>query len=65
MEDMVLNQRPITSRDARLQSLIAQLDADELDEAIGLLVDLIADRQRSPRADDDAEAVVRPVMVAD
>ena len=43
MEDIVLNQRPITARDARLRSLIAQLDADELDEAIGLLVDLIAD----------------------
>ena len=65
MEDIVLNQRPITSRDARLQSLIAQLDADELDEAIDLIVDLIADRQRSPRAGDDAEPVVRPVMVAD
>ena len=64
MEDIVLNQRPVTARDARLRSLIAQLDTDELDEAIGLLVDLIADRQRSPRAD-TAEPVVRPVMVAD
>lgn len=65
MEDIVLNQRPITARDARLRSLIAQLDADELDEAIELLVDLIADRRCQPRADDDAEPVIRFVMVAD
>lgn len=66
MEDVVLNHRAITASDARLRSLIAQLTASELIEAIGLLEDLIADREQRPaRAEGAAEPVVRVVQVAD
>lgn len=66
MEDIVLNHRAITASDIRLRSLIAQLTATELIEAIGLLEDLIADRQQRPvRVDDAAEPLVRLVLVAD
>ena len=66
MEDIVLNHRAITVGDARLRSLIAQLTATELTEAIGLLEDLIADRRHRPaRADDVAEPLLRLVVLTD
>lgn len=65
MEDLVLDYRAVTGRDIRLRSLIAQLTTDELDEAINLLEDLIADRQRRDRADDTVERTVRTVLIAD
>ena len=65
MEDVVLNYRAVTASDTRLRALIAQLNTDELDEAIGLLEDLLADRQRPARADDTAEPTVRTVLIAD
>ncbi len=66
MEDIVLNHRAITASDLRLRSLIAQLTASELTEAIGLLEDLIADRQHRPaRADDVTEPMLRLVVITD
>ncbi len=66
MEDVVLNHRAMTASDTRLRSLIAQLTTSEMAEAIGLLEDLIADRELRPaRADDTAEPLVRPVLIAD
>ena len=67
MEDVVLSHRAMTASDTRLRSLIAQLTSSELAEAIGLLEDLIADRElRSARADDTAaEPLVRTVLIAD
>jgi hypothetical protein len=66
MEDIVLNHRAITASDMRLRSLIAQLNASELIEAIGLLEDLIADRRLRPaRANDVAEPQLRLVVITD
>ncbi len=66
MEDIVLNHRAVTVSDARLRALIAQLAATEMIEAIGLLEDLIADRQQRPaRADDATEPLIRLVLIAD
>jgi len=66
LEDVVLNHRAITASDTRLRSLIAQLTTSEMAEAIGLLEDLIADRELRPaRADDAAEPLVRAVLIAD
>lgn len=65
MEDIVLNHRVPTPRDTRLRSLIALLTTDELDEAINLIEDLMADRQRPARAEVTAEPTIRTLLVAD
>lgn len=65
MDDIVLSHRSVTGRDSQLRSLIAQLRADELEEAIGLLEDLIRDRERPARADDRLPVGSIPSMVAD